>query len=330
MSGLAVQPQPVCAPAPPPEPAWVVVFDNARWPHATPRLSVLIPFHRDDPRQLLATLDREARALDGAVEIVLLDDGGGDAALTLRVRVAVEALALPARLIALERNEGRAKGRNRLASHGRARQLLFLDSDMAPDSANFLATYLHLIEVDDPAAVFGGFSVDQAPPDVSHALHRALAARGDCLAATVRQRSPEKYIFTSNLLVRRDVFEAEAFDERFCGWGWEDVEWGARVSRRFGVRHIDNTATHLGLDTAETLASKYEQSVANFGRLAALHPQMVKAYPSYRLAKLLKGVPAGALWRKALKRVALSSGAPLIPRVVAMKLYRAALYAEVV
>ena len=60
--------------------------------------------------------------------------------------------------------------------------------------------------------------------------------------------APEKYVFTSNLLIRRDVFDAEPFDAGFVGWGWEDVEWGMRVSRRHPIAHIDNPATHLGLD----------------------------------------------------------------------------------
>src|SRR5690606_23100227 len=103
---------------------------------------------------------------------------------------------------------------------------------------------------------------DQAPPDAAHALHRALAVGGDCLPAAERRHAPEKYVFTSNLLVRRDVFETERFDEGFSGWGWEDVEWGMRVARRWPIVHIDNPATHLGLDDAETLAAKYEQSTA--------------------------------------------------------------------
>ena len=305
-------------------------MDNPGWSAATPTLSVLIPFHRDDPVRLLQALGREAQALGARVEVVVLDDGSDDGALHARVAAEVARLRLPARLVRLHVNAGRAKGRNRLAAHGRARRLLFLDSDMLPDRADFLAAYLTLIDRDDPAVVFGGFSVEQVEPSAEHALHRALAARADCLPAAIRTRTPEKYVFTSNLLVRRDVLEAEAFDEGFAGWGWEDVEWGARVSRRFGVRHIDNTATHLGLDTARALAAKYEQSAGNFGRLAARHPDLVGAYPSFRLARALRLAPGRRLWRRALKALALQPRAPLAARVVAMKLYRATLYAEVV
>ncbi|MAK81118.1 glycosyltransferase [Phenylobacterium sp.] len=302
------------------------LFDNAPWASAQPRLSVLIPFKGDDPRALIATLAREP----AAVEIVLLDDGTGDSALSGALQALIADLPLPIRLVTLAVNEGRAKGRNRLVSHARAGHFLFLDSDMAPDSPDFLKTWLALIERTDPAVAFGGFSLDQVEPRRDQALHWAMAAHSDCLSAAERSLSPEKHVFTSNLLVRRDVFAAEGFDEGFAGWGWEDVEWGMRVARRWPIVHIDNTATHLGLDPASVIAAKYEQSAANFARVVAAHPDVVSAYPSYRAAKILRRVPLRGLWRPLIKAFALNALAPLPSRAFAMRLYRAALYAEAV
>jgi len=303
-----------------------VITDNAGWTDAPPKLSVLIPFFRDDPTQLLAALDRS----EAPVEIVVLDDGSNDPALAARVAEAVGALASPARFVRLLANQGRAAGRNRLAAEARGRHLLFLDSDMLPDAPDFLMRWLCLIDLENPAAAFGGFSLDQAPRTRANAVHRALALRSDCAPAAQRRQSPEKYVFTSNLLIRRDVFESEPFDAGFVGWGWEDVEWGMRVSRRHPIHHIDNPATHLGLTPAAAMAAKYEQSAANFARVVAAHGDIVRAYPSYRVAKALKRVPLRGLWRPWLKFAALVDLAPAGPRAFALRLYRAALYAEAV
>ena len=304
--------------------------DNARWRRARPALSVLIPFHRDDPCDLLGLLDEEAGLLDGSAEVVLLDDGTGDPALTARVETAVRAARLPCRLITLRDNEGRSKGRNRLADAARAGSYLFLDSDMRPDHRRFLQTWADLISREDPAVAFGGFSLLQAPDEPRFAVHRALAARSECVPYTDRARQPEKYVYTSNLLVRRDVFEAEAFDAAFTGWGWEDVEWAMRVARRFRVIHLDNPATHMGLDTVEALAGKYEQSAPNFARVVSRHPDIVSGYPSYKAARLLKRLPGAARIRPLFKAAAI---APLLPtgaRAFSLRLYRAALYAGAV
>ena len=306
----------------------VWTMDNTAWAAARPRLSVLIPFYRDDPAPLLAALDVEAARLGGAVEILTLDDGSGDEALAAGAAVAVEAMAAPARLIRLSANEGRAKGRNRLMAAARAERLLFLDADMLPDSSDFLANWLALIEAEDPAAAFGGFTLDRTPVDPARGLHRALSLRADCRPAAVRQTEPAKSLCTSNLLARREVFALEPFDEGFKGWGWEDVEWALRVGRRWSVRHIDNPASHLGLDTDAALVAKYEQSPANFARMVAAHPRESAAFPIRRTARALARLPLRSWWRPQLRRLALAAAAPMLLRVAALKLYRAALYAE--
>lgn len=300
-------------------------IENAAFAAARPRLSVLIPTFRDDPTALLKALDDPS----AGAEIVVLDDGGGDDVLAERIARRIEKLRVPARFVRLTRNEGRAKGRNRLASHARGAHLLFLDSDMLPDTPDFLSRWAAVADT-GAAVAFGGFTLDQTPERPGTALHRAMARKSDCTPAPERAKAPEKHVFTSNLLVRRDVFETIGFDEGFVGWGWEDVEWAMRVVRQHPILHIDNTATHLGLDTAPTMAGKFEQSAANFARVVAGHRDIVSAYPSYKVARALKPVPLRSVWRPMLKGLALAEVAPLPLRAFAMRLYRASLYIEAV
>ena len=307
-----------------------VLTDNAARRRTRPAVSVLIPFLRDDPSELLRLLDEEAASVDGAVEIVVMDDGTNDPALTARLQSQIKTMALSARLITLTQNEGRSRGRNRLADSARGGSLLFLDSDMRPDHRRFLWTWADLVAREDPAVAFGGFSLLQAPTDARFSVHRSMALKSDCVSWQERAKTPEKYVFTSNLLVRRDVFEAETFDAEFSGWGWEDVEWAMRVSRRFTVVHVDNPATHMGLDTVEALAGKYEQSAGNFARVVARHPDIVGGYPSYKAARLLKKVPVLDRIRPLMKRAATTAWVPTPARAFSLRLYRAALYAEAV
>jgi len=304
--------------------------DSPAWAEARPAVSVLIPFLRDDPSDLMARLDQEAAAVAGQAELIVLDDGTGDAALSARLAALIDRLALPARLITLDVNQGRSKGRNRLAQAARGGAFLFLDSDMKPDQAGFLSAWVALAAGPRPAVAFGGFSLLQAPHEARFAVHRRMATRSDCIPAAQRARQPEKYVFTSNLLVRRDVFDAETCDAGFTGWGWEDVEWAMRVSRRFEVVHLDNPATHMGLDTVEALAAKYEQSAPNFARVATRHPDFVCAYPSYRVARALKAVPGLTTVRPLFKGIARAAFLPTALRAFSLRLYRAALYAEAI
>jgi len=294
------------------------------------RLSILTPFYKETPVALLEALGRDRAMRTGRVDVILIDDGSGQPALTGSVISCLEAQPYPATLITLSENAGRAAGRNRLMAASRSRYFLFLDSDMLPDSPDFIQTWLDVMDQECPPVAFGGISLEQASHDQAVALHRAMASHSDTVKAEVRRLSPEKYVFTSNLLVRHDILAEEAFDPAFTGWGWEDVEWSMRVSRRWDIVHVDNPATHLGLDSAEVLAAKYEQSVTNFARVVAAHRDIVSAYPGYKAARLLKMAPFRQLWRPMLKAVALTSSLPVRLRALSMRLYRAALYAEAV
>ncbi|MFT4091904.1 MAG: glycosyltransferase family 2 protein [Asticcacaulis sp.] len=301
-------------------------LDNPAFSTANPRLSVLIPFYKESPLPLFRALTSEATS---EIEVILLDDGSQMPELTAEVESAVASAPMAARLITLPANEGRARGRNRLTTAARGAYFLCLDADMLPDSPAFLHNWLEATR-NNPAVVFGGFSLLQAPDDKRFDVHRLMATKSDCLDAATRALQPEKYVFTSNLLIRADVFGTQDFDADFTGWGWEDVEWAMRVASDFGVHHIDNTATHMGLDTAETLARKYEQSVPNFARVVKKHPEVVSQYPSYKIAKLIRKLPLRHILRQGAKTAGLNTALPVKSRAFALRLYRAALYAEVV
>ncbi len=293
---------------------------------SAPRLSVLTPFYRHDPRPLLRALARTHRAAD--VEIILLDDGGANAGDIAALYAVAEHMPCAVTLIVRARNQGRAAARNRLLAAAQARHVLFLDADMIPESPDFLDRWLDLIEARDPAIAFGGFSVPaQAPQET--ALHRALSHASDCRDADARNADPAQFTTTSNLLVRRDVLVVEPFDDAFHGWGWEDVEWALRAAACADILHIDNRATHVGLDSAETLLRKARQAGPNYARLAAKHPHAVRRFRTHRAARLMKRSGAGRL--KPLFAWAARDPLGLTPmraRCAALKLYRATIYGE--
>lgn len=310
---------------PPPHHSESVVKTRADAP--APRLSVLTPFHRDDPTPLLRALAHTHAA--GDVEIILINDGGGDAALFSRVLTHAERLPFAATLIVWGANRGRAAARNRLIEAARGAHVLFLDADMIPERTDFLDRWLDIIAAQDPAVAFGGFTVTpQACAETK--LHRALAARSDCRPAAQRAKSPAQFTATSNLLVRADTLRAVPFDTAFRGWGWEDVDWALRAAMRAPILHVDNPALHAGLDTVDTLLRKFGEAGPNYARLAAKHPDAVAAFRSSKAARVFQRAPARDRLKAAFEWIARDpfGVTPLTARCAALKLYRTAVYAE--
>ncbi|MDX2275339.1 MAG: glycosyltransferase family A protein [Hyphomonadaceae bacterium] len=300
------------------------VLRLGRRPLARPRLSVLTPFRGDDPTPLL---ERLADAPEG-VEFILLDDGTNRAALLARVIKAAEAMNAPATVIVRAHNCGRAAARNRLLAEAQGEYVLFLDADMLPDNPNFLRIWFSLIECERPFVAFGGLSLAQAKPTRETALHHNIFGHSDCRSAHERQRDAAQFTASANLLVRRDFLNDIKFDPEFAGWGWEDVDWALRAAQHAKIVHVDNPATHVGLDCVDTLMRKSKEAGPNFARLARKHPDAMPRFMSHRVARALKRLPLRAAWRGLCAWLVRRDHAPLPLRSMAFKVYRASYYAE--
>lgn len=287
-------------------------------------LSVCIPSYRDDATPLIQALAK----LEGTEHCTLLlyDDGCGDEMLIAGHKDAVLAYPGPARFISADKNFGRSHARNRLVAMAEADWILLLDADMLPDNPDFLSKYIDALKSTGQAALIaGGFSLQQLTPRKGHRLHEAQAAMSDCVDAATRSSEPGRYVFTSNILVHRDVLGSVPFDEGFNGWGWEDVDWGLRVAGHFPIQHIENTATHLGMDPDAALINKFGNSGKNFARLVEKHPAETAHMPLTRASRRLKGVP---MLGNVSKFIASVQYLPLSVRTRALKVYRASAYSE--
>jgi len=315
------------APARQPPKAVEHVHDNIYWRGAAPRISICVPAYKRDVSELMAALADCASS--SLAELIIYDDGSDDADLLDRIVGRASYTLAAIRIVFADRNRGRSAARNAAMRHARADWVLLLDADTMPDDGRFIERYLDTIDsLWEPTVVVGGYSHKAAPREKGSALHRRLAERARCVSADIRRAAPGRYLFSSNVLLHRLILDSAPFDESFAGWGWEDVDWALRAQNWFPVVHIDNTATHLGLDADSALMAKYARSGENFRLLTRRHPQHALKLPLYRTAKRLRRLP----FRKAL--MAFAAGCvrlPLLPLGMgaqAFKTWRALVYAE--
>jgi glycosyltransferase involved in cell wall biosynthesis len=303
------------------------IHDNVYWRGAAARLSICIPLYRYDVTKLIDAL--AACKSSSLAEIVLYDDGSGDHELLAKLESHAGRVPAAVRIVSAAANRGRAVARNAAFKHARSEWLLLLDADMMPDSESFIEGYLDAIETTwEPAVVVGGYSLKTAPKDKRFALHRWQAEASECLPATKRSVAPGRYVFSSNVLVHRLVLDACPFDQRFAAWGWEDTDWGLRAQQWFPVRHIDNTATHMGLDTDKALIAKYAGSGQNFVLMTTRHRDEAVKMPLYRMAKRMRRMPFRKQLTGLARKLAQFRLLPLAMRGRALKAWRAMIYAE--
>lgn len=304
------------------------VYCNARYQDATPALSISSPYFRDDPTGWVNALNNDPRASD--VEIVLVDDGTGDGALDGKIRAAVDAWPGPAVAIRFHQNKGRSQARNRGIKAARGSYLLFIDADMMPGDDLYLSRYFAMIDRGAAAIVFGGFTSIGAKVDRDTKLNYSLALKNDCKPASERAIRGPLSVASNNLLVRRDVFDVESFDDAFTGWGWEDTEWAMRaVYAGYGLTHIDNPGIHVGLDSSKAMLRKYKEAGPNLRRLLDRHPEG-RSMAGARLAQVMTHVPLQSVIRPVCSWISLDKWGimPLPIRRLAIKFWRASHAAE--
>jgi glycosyltransferase involved in cell wall biosynthesis len=302
------------------------VHDNVFWTGAVSRLSVVIPTYRHDASTLMDMLARCAQS--PLVEFIVYDDGSRDHEMLARMQAAAGGARAAIRIVSHPMNRGVAAARNAAAQHARAMWTLFLDADMSPDTMAFLEAYLDAEEkLEEPSVVVGGQSLRFASKEKAFALHR-WASKGDCVSADERRKDPGRYITSSNIMVHRDVLKACPFDEGFAGWGWESDDWAQKVQSRFPVMHIDNAATHLGLETDKALMAKYAKAAKNFARFVKQHPDHAAALPLYKSVMRKKKGSFRKLFRAMAGGVAASRLFPTGLRGRALKAWQAHIYAE--
>ncbi|WP_136524743.1 glycosyltransferase family 2 protein [Geomonas ferrireducens] len=259
-------------------------------------ISILVPVFNWDISRLINSLltEIDATAPEGVVEVIVVDDASTDAALLSANSAFLSSHSRPfLRYLPAERNLGRAGVRNRLAAEAAGRFLLFLDCDVLPDSAYFIGNYLSCAEADSHDVVCGGISYrTRVLSGTEFDYHAYLGNRKEVKPAALRNREPWRHILTSNIMVRKSVFQGTSFDERFIGYGYEDIEWGVRLSKRYRILHIDNTASHLGLASKATVYQKMRASVRNYLLLRELCPEAFHASAVSKLVRLLEFVPA--------------------------------------
>jgi glycosyltransferase involved in cell wall biosynthesis len=303
------------------------LHDNVYWAGAAPRISIAIPSYRYDCSDLIDVL---ARCKQSALaEIIVYDDGARDHALLARLEQNAGNARAAVRIVSAWNNRGPAAARNAAATHARSEWIVFLDADMSPEGADFIEAWLDAADrLEEPAVVVGGQSLRFASKARKFKLHRWHQREEECLTAERRNEAPGRQVSCSNVLVHRKILDVCPFDEDFSGWGWEDADWGLRVQRRYPVHHINNNATHLGLEDDRTLIARYASAGANFARMAKRHPAEAALMPLYRAAKACRSLPFRSGFRVLARLLARSPLLPLALRGRFLNAWRALVYAE--
>lgn len=219
-------------------------------------LSILIPTYNYDVQPLVLELQKQAEELEIHYEIIVCDDASTEKF------TADFPKNQPVLYLKNQTNLGRTQTRQKLASTARFDNLLFLDADVMPSNASFVATYYSLIHT--PFSVIcGGCSYEEKITDASYILRWRYGKVREEKKAIERTKKTYSSIFSGNLLIKKDVFLKYNFNEKANVYGMDIFFAYQLFTNSITVKHIDNSVLHLGLENNQMFLKKSLESVVS-------------------------------------------------------------------
>lgn len=175
---------------------------------------------------------------------------------------------------------GRAANRNHLVALSQGAQLLFLDADALPVQPDFIAQYLGHAA---PQTVLVGGTAYRS--DHKQWLRYKVGVQKESIPAKRRSQLPYSSFSAFNVCMDRAVAEAITFDANLIEYGHEDTLFGLELRHRcVPVKHLDNPAYHLGIDSDEVFMEKTKTAVLGLAALinAGKIDEDVRLYATYK------------------------------------------------
>ncbi len=251
-------------------------------------ISILIPCYDYSVYNLVCELKNQCDTLAVEYEIICQDDASGSELNRENEKINTLHNCF---FYSNTENLGRGKNRNSLAKKSKFNWLLFLDCDTKPTTALFIQNYLKAIENKENSVVFGGLAYEAIRPQSDQLLRWVYGKKRESIDYLERKKNPYATTLTSNLVIKKSVFEQILFSNSITQYGYEDALFVSDLKKQsILIEHIDNAVFHLNLETSLVFLEKTKVALDNLvdlsiqGTFSANESKLLTQY--YRLKKL--------------------------------------------
>lgn len=244
-------------------------------------LSVLIPVYHYNALPLVKELAKQCNFSGITFEILCQDDASNSQENILNKEIN---LIPNCSFFINENNLGRGKNINSLAQKAKYDWLLILDCDTFPTDSNFIQKYIDVVSDSSKNILFGGIIYEDKKPEKEKLLRWIYG-----------QKRETQSILTSNLLIKKEVFLQNPFDESITKYGYEDLCFFSVLRKNnFEVSLIKNPTFHLNLETSEVFLNKTKTALENLvflynaNKISGEESRIIKAFELLKNLKLIR------------------------------------------
>lgn len=226
-------------------------------------LSILIPTYNYNVYSLVTELKSQADALGIAYEILVQDDAS---TFFLKENTEINLLQHCSYTVNHE-NLGRGNNINLLNNRAKFDYVLIMEADAFPEKKDYLQ---HLIASINPETqvLFGGVTYPNEKPEKDKLLRWKYGNERESIPLSERLKNPYHFVFTWNLLLKKELLSNYHFPYNVKDYGYEDVVFIKQLKENnIPVQHIENRLVHFNTETSLTFIEKTEKAITTLHQL---------------------------------------------------------------
>ena len=226
-------------------------------------LSILIPTYNYNVYPLVTELKSQADALAIAYEILVQDD----ASKTFLKENSKINLLQHCSYTLNDENLGRGNNVNLLNNRAQFDYVLIMEADAFPEKRNYLQNLIASIN-SQTQALFGGVTYPNIKPEKDKLLRWKYGNKRESIPLSKRLNNPYHFVFTWNLLLKKELLTNNHFPYNVKDYGYEDLVFIKQLKENnITVKHIENRLVHLNTETSLTFIKKAEKAVTTLNQL---------------------------------------------------------------
>lgn len=284
-------------------------------------LSILIPTYNYNVYSLVTELKSQADALGIAYEILVQDDAS---TFFLQENTEINLLQHCSYTLNHE-NLGRGNNINLLNNRAKFDYVLIMEADAFPEKKDYLQ---HLIASINPETqvLFGGVTYPNKKPEKDKLLRWKYGNERESIPLSERLKNPYHFVFTWNLLLKKELLSNYHFPYNVKDYGYEDVVFIKQLKENnIPVQHIENRLVHFNTETSLTFIEKTEKAITTLHQLILdkkLELNDTKIGTAYRIINFLQLDIVTRMLFKKLSKQMIANLSSSHPSLIVLDLYK--------
>jgi len=261
-------------------------------------LSILIPTYNYNVYPLVTELKNQAYNLGITFEILVQDDASKN---FLEENREINLLQHCSYTLN-HTNLGRGNNINLLNNQAKFDYVLIMEADAFPEKKTYLKDLIAAINK-ETIVLFGGVTYPNQEPDKDKLLRWKYGNERESVSLSERLKNPYHFVFTWNLLLKKEILSKHHFPYNVKDYGYEDVVFIKQLKEnKIPIQHFNNMLIHFNSETSIAFLNKTEDAVKTLHQLISNKKLLIEDVKIGKASKMIQLLHLESLARFLFKK----------------------------